>query len=135
MIPISRAALYFSVLIFAALSASGQTSGTITYTPPVAPTPGAAGSVKAVAGTLTCTAVGNGSPATSVVITCIEGSVAVAVASLDPPMNNWSSFAHSDAVGDTITIKISADGSGAITWQATATPAGQTAAAPQTGSL
>lgn len=106
------------------LALIGLLAQSVTYTAPVAPTPGSPGKVVAVAGSLTCTAAGNASPATSLTISCVDGTVSVITAQVNPLMNSTSRPQFGDSTNDSVMFVITTDGSGNINVQAVTTVAG-----------
>lgn len=114
-----KALTLLAVCLLAALSATAQT-GTVTVTAP------APGKFVASAGAVACTVAGNAVPATAVVVSCQVGGVAVPAYTIPLPANTAYTFDHR-LNGDAVTVILQSSATGAVTWQAAATPNGGTA--------
>jgi hypothetical protein len=96
-------------------------AGTITFIPP------ALGRIVVAAGGVQATIQGNNVPANQVGIETELGAVTVPPYTMPLPPNAAYTFQH-NLNGDVITVVLSSSPTGALSWQAAATPAGGTEA-------
>lgn len=125
----------FWMLSYDAVSASSTGTdaagtGSVSAIPPTPPNAGTPGSVIATASpNLSCTVTGNAIPATAVIIACPQLGPTAKVAAYTMPMPAGTSYTFNQTYnGDAVTIMVISSATGAITWQAAATPSGGTAA-------
>ncbi|MGA2443686.1 MAG: hypothetical protein ABSH08_22250 [Tepidisphaeraceae bacterium] len=113
----------FAVFLLAAcaLMLAQAAVGTVTFTPPQP------GKLVVTAGSETCTLTGNNVPATALSIACTIGSTTIPAYTM--PLIAGASFTFQfNLNGDALTVILTADSTGKISYDAAATPNGGTTA-------